>query len=550
MNSVQDFIKDKTITVANGTVKTGKIIATTSSSAVKSAVSTATDITVRRAPGVLKSTDDLAGTAAKRAGVETVRGIRTANQIRHSVNNRKYAYRYKANVTKAKNSRGLKALKFQKKAEKQRRKINEAKSFSFRKSSKSVINNKIRRQLYEVKNKPDISSKAIGTTSGAMWTVYRYRKQIKLMAVKTVSLITGAISSLVAVVISLPAVVATVISMMPVIVVVIVVAVVLAPFCDMTYHGRIGQLIDNIDELNQIYGIEFDPIEMLCITDVLGWQDADYEDYEIVCSLAVDQKKGNDVSFEQIQDNVFSKYNPAKKYNANTIYSDNENTGWYYYSHSGIDMSIIIGGSDKKNINYKDMMTVYREYSKLKKTEEKEAYGSEANIAAMKQKCNDRYAYNEEVYHEYLSTMSNFQAGDSELGNKIAKVAISQEGKRYWWGKSGPDYYDCSGLVIYAHEQSGVPTSGKGRWTTKILCSVGVEITRDQLQPGDIILFSTDKTFSKVHHVGIYIGNNTMVHASGSGSTTTGQYPDQCVKESSLDEYYYAKQIYQFRRLY
>lgn len=41
-----------------------------------------------------------------------------------------------------------------------------------------------------------------------------------------------------------------------------------------------------------------------------------------------------------------------------------------------------------------------------------------------------------------------------------------------------------------------------------------------------------------------------MVHASGSGSTTTGQYPDQCVKESSLDEYYYAKQIYQFRRLY
>ena len=196
------------------------------------------------------------------------------------------------------------------------------------------------------------------------------------------------------------------------------------------------------------------------------------------------------------------------------------------------------------------MMTVYREYSKLKKPEEKEAYGSEANSAAMKQKCNDRYAYNEEVYHEYLSTMSNFQAGDSELGNKIAKVAISQEGKRYWWGKSGPDYYDCSGLVIYAHEQSGVPTSGKGRWTTKILCSVGVEITRDQLQPGDIILFSTDKTFSKVHHVGIYIGNNTMVHASGSGSTTTGQYPDQCVKESSLDEYYYAKQIYQFRRLY
>ena len=550
MNNIQDFVKERTVTVASGAVKTGQVIARTSSSAVKASVSTASNLTVRRAPGILKSTDDLADTVAKRAGVEVVRGMHIANQIRYSLTNVRHMYRYNVNSMEAKNSHGLKAMKFQSRAEKHRKKINEAKSFSFKRSAGASTKNQIRRQLLELGNKSDISSKTIGKAASTSWAIFRYKRQLKLMTAKTVSLITGAISSLVALVVSLPAVVATVVSMMPVIVVVIVVAVVLAPFCDMTYHGRIGQLIDNIDELNQIYGVEFDPIEMLCITDVLGWENADYEDYEIVCSLAVDQKKGNDVSFEQIQDNVFNKYNPAKKYNANTIYSDSENTGWYYYSHSGIDMSIIIGGSDKKNINYKDMMTVYREYSRLKKAEEKEAYGSEVNITAMKQKCNERYAYNEEVYHKYLSTVSNFQAGDSEVGNKIAKVAISQEGKRYWWGKSGPDYYDCSGLVIYAHGQSGISTSGKGRWTTKILCSVGVEISRNQLQPGDIILFSTDKTFSKVHHVGIYIGNNTMVHASGSGSTTTGQYPDQCVKESSLDEYYYAKQIYQFRRLY
>lgn len=535
---------------AKGTYKAGETAVKVSSSAVKSAASTATRMTIQRAPGIFGQTNDLSDTLSKRAGVESVRSLRIGNQLRHSLLNYRHSIGTSYYKKTAINSRGRKAVMFNNKAIKHQNKIDESKSFSIKRSAKMAVNNQVRRQLYSLTSAQNFENKAIGKTAGAAWTAWRYRNMARRLVTKTVSLVSSAIGAVIALVASLPAMIATVISMLPVLVVVIVVAVVLAPFCDLTYKGRIGELVDNIYELNQIYGVEFDPIEMLCITDTLGWSHADYEDYEIVCSLVLDQKKDNEVSFEQMQDNIFSKYNPGKKYSGNQIYNDNENTGWYYYSHSGIDMSIIIGGSDKKNINYKDMMTVYKEYSELKTPAEKDAYGSAENIARLKQICNERYSYNEEVYQEYLSTASNFQAGSSEVGNKIAKIAISQSGKRYWWGKAGPDYYDCSGLVIYAHEKSGVPNSYNGRWTTKILCGVGIQVTRDQLQPGDIILFSSNGKASGVHHVGIYIGNNTMIHASGRGSSTVGQDPNQCVKETSLDNSYYARETYQYRRLY
>lgn len=575
MNDVKDFVKDKTISVESGTVNTGKVKVDVSRSAGKAAgyaavgvyktakvtgktavkagksmAGTATSLTVQRAPDVFRRTDDLSDTVAKRAGTEVVRGLRITNQVRHSLLNSYHSHFYEQNQKFAKNSRGAKAVHYSTRGDKHRAKIDRSKSFSLKRSTKATFNNQVRRQLYSFSGSENFENKVIGKTTTSVWRTWRYRRQVKTLAVKTVSLVTSAIGAVVALVTSIPAMIASIVSVLPVIVIIIVIAVVLAPFCDLTYKGRIGELIDNVYELNQIYGVEFDPVEMLCITDTLGWSHADYEDYEILCSIVLDQKKDNKVSFEQMQDNVFSKYNPAKKYKGNQIYSDNENTGWFYYSHSGIDMSIIIGGSDKKNINYKDMMTVYPDYNKLKTPETKDAYGSDANIAFLKQTCSDKYAYNEEVYLEYLSTSSNFQSGNSEVGNKIAKVAISQSGKRYWWGKAGPDYYDCSGLVIYAHEKCGIANAGNGRWTTKTLLGAGIQIKKEELQPGDIILFSSNGSASGVHHVGIYIGNNTMIHASGQGSSTVGQDPNQCVKESSLDSPYYAREAYQYRRLY
>ncbi|MCD8028763.1 MAG: NlpC/P60 family protein [Erysipelotrichaceae bacterium] len=77
----------------------------------------------------------------------------------------------------------------------------------------------------------------------------------------------------------------------------------------------------------------------------------------------------------------------------------------------------------------------------------------------------------------------------SGLGNKIVTVAKSKLGCRYWWGKSGPDYFDCSGFVYYCLKQAGVSVS---RLTASGYASSSsfTTISYSQLQAGDLITFS------------------------------------------------------------
>ena len=137
----------------------------------------------------------------------------------------------------------------------------------------------------------------------------------------------------------------------------------------------------------------------------------------------------------------------------------------------------------------------------------------------------------------------SYVPGNSEVGNAIAQKALSQLGKRYWWGANGPNYYDCSGLVYWAHNQAGVHL---GRTTAAGYANSGKSISRSDLQPGDVITFSYG---SGVAHIGIYIGGGSFVHASGRGSGTVGQDPNQCVKTSSLSGYW-ERYVYNYRRLY
>ncbi|MCD7840550.1 MAG: NlpC/P60 family protein, partial [Erysipelotrichaceae bacterium] len=135
----------------------------------------------------------------------------------------------------------------------------------------------------------------------------------------------------------------------------------------------------------------------------------------------------------------------------------------------------------------------------------------------------------------------SYVAGDSSIGNAIAQAALSKLGCRYWWGQSGPNYFDCSGLVYWAHNAAGVSI---GRSSASGYAGSGISISYSQLQAGDIITFSYG---SGIEHVGIYIGGGSFVHASGSGSGTTGQYANQCVKTSSLSGYW-QNHVYNYRR--
>lgn len=137
----------------------------------------------------------------------------------------------------------------------------------------------------------------------------------------------------------------------------------------------------------------------------------------------------------------------------------------------------------------------------------------------------------------------SYVPGDSAVGNAIAQKALTRLGCRYWWGANGPNYFDCSGLVYWAYNQAGVSL---GRTTAAGYAGSGKAISQSELQPGDVITFSYG---SGVAHIGIYIGGGSFVHASGEGSGTVGQYPDQCVKTAPLSGYW-ERYVYNYRRLY
>ncbi len=151
---------------------------------------------------------------------------------------------------------------------------------------------------------------------------------------------------------------------------------------------------------------------------------------------------------------------------------------------------------------------------------------------------------------------AGYTPGSSAVGNAIAQKALSRLGCRYWWGAPGggfgdgqgldnPNaiYFDCSGLVAWAHRQTGVYI---GRNNAAGYASSGRSVSRSELQPGDVITFNYG---SGVTHIGIYIGGGNFVHASGYGSGVRGQYASQCVLVSQLDGYW-TSHVYNYRRLY
>ena len=90
----------------------------------------------------------------------------------------------------------------------------------------------------------------------------------------------------------------------------------------------------------------------------------------------------------------------------------------------------------------------------------------------------------------------------------VVGVAMAQLGKPYSWGTAGPDTFDCSGLVVYSYAAMGVslPHSSYALWNE------GVYVSRDQLEPGDLVFFDG------LGHVGIYIGGGQFIHAPHTGT--------------------------------
>lgn len=109
----------------------------------------------------------------------------------------------------------------------------------------------------------------------------------------------------------------------------------------------------------------------------------------------------------------------------------------------------------------------------------------------------------------------------TDRGVMLLRVAESRIGTPYRYGGAGPDAFDCSGLVSYAHRELGVSVPR----TAAEQFAAATPVPRQELRPGDLVFFRLSGR--QVSHVGIYAGGDRFVHAPQRGGH---------VREASLDQ--------------
>jgi peptidoglycan DL-endopeptidase CwlO len=99
--------------------------------------------------------------------------------------------------------------------------------------------------------------------------------------------------------------------------------------------------------------------------------------------------------------------------------------------------------------------------------------------------------------------------------NEAVNYAEAQLGKPYLFGGTGPDAFDCSGLVMMAYRAAGVniARTSQSQWLTL------PHVPQNKVQPGDLVFFAgSDGTPTAPGHVGLVINKNTMIEAYATGT--------------------------------
>ncbi|KRL69377.1 hypothetical protein FC71_GL001425 [Latilactobacillus sakei subsp. carnosus DSM 15831] len=96
----------------------------------------------------------------------------------------------------------------------------------------------------------------------------------------------------------------------------------------------------------------------------------------------------------------------------------------------------------------------------------------------------------------------------------LVSNALQFIGTPYAWGGAQPGGFDCSGLVMYAAKMAGISLPRTSQEQSKL----GTQVSLSELQPGDLVFWGG---VGSAHHVGIYIGNGSYVHAPAPGQSVT-----------------------------
>ena len=127
------------------------------------------------------------------------------------------------------------------------------------------------------------------------------------------------------------------------------------------------------------------------------------------------------------------------------------------------------------------------------------------------------------------------EALDDEVFAAIIKEAEKYLGYPYVWGGSSPSTsFDCSGFVSWVINHSGWDV---GRLGAQGLCNICTPVSSANVKPGDLVFFTGTYDTPGVSHVGIYVGNNMMIHCGDP------------ISYANLNSNYWQSHFYRYGRL-
>lgn len=137
------------------------------------------------------------------------------------------------------------------------------------------------------------------------------------------------------------------------------------------------------------------------------------------------------------------------------------------------------------------------------------------------------------------SFLSNFNSAPAQQGTQADSLIAKAKnfiGLPYRFGGTSPTSgFDCSGFMQYVYKETANISLPR---TSGSMAQVGTQVSRDALQPGDMVFFS--HSGGRISHVGMYIGEGRFIHSPSTGKT---------ISITSLNSGYWANKFVTARRV-